>query len=304
MRTGTHPEPNSTPDPTSAPHDPPSLSRRAFLGSAITAGLGLAIYSGTHARHEYEITHLTLPIRDLPDAFVGFRFIQISDIHLEEYTEPWFLQRMIDETNKLNPDLVLFTGDLVSRGPRELAVAYQAAGVGSEMLQDLRAPQRFAILGNHDVGVGGGVVVRNLEAHGTPVLIDSYFPLERGRDVLWLAGTDDAATRTPDLDAAIPRDPRAPVILMAHEPDFADIVRQHPNFKHIDLMLSGHSHGGQVRLPLLGPLTLPPLGKKYVEGHFQFDHMQLYVNRGLGTVGLPFRLNCPAEITHVTLVRA
>ena len=69
-------------------------------------------------------------------------------------------------------------------------------------------------------------------------------------------------------------------------------------------MLAGHSHGGQVRLPFLGPLILPEMGKKYVEGLFQFSHMQLYVNRGIGTVGMPFRLNCPPEITHITLTRA
>jgi predicted MPP superfamily phosphohydrolase len=69
-------------------------------------------------------------------------------------------------------------------------------------------------------------------------------------------------------------------------------------------MLSGHTHGGQIRLPIVGPLILPPMGQKYIQGAFHFDHMQLYVNRGIGTVGLPFRLNCPAEITHMTLVRA
>jgi len=72
----------------------------------------------------------------------------------------------------------------------------------------------------------------------------------------------------------------------------------------IDLMLSGHTHGGQVRLPFLGPLILPSMGKKYVEGLFHFDHLQLYVNRGVGTVGLPFRFNCPSELTEHTLVRA
>jgi predicted MPP superfamily phosphohydrolase len=90
---------------------------------------------------------------------------------------------------------------------------------------------------------------------------------------------------------------------MVHEPDYADTVRQHPRFPMIDVMLSGHTHGGQVRLPLAGPMVLPPMGRKYVEGAFQIGHMQLYVNRGLGTVGLPMRLNCPPEITHITLIR-
>ena len=88
---------------------------------------------------------------------------------------------------------------------------------------------------------------------------------------------------------------------MAHEPDYADRVRLHPRAPLIDLMLSGHTHGGQVRLPLIGPLVLPPQGRKYVHGAFQLGNMQLYVNRGIGTVGMPFRLNCPSEITEFTL---
>ncbi len=161
------------------------------------------------------------------------------------------------------------------------------------------------MLGNHDVSVGAHYVIQPLEAHGTPVLIDRFFPIERGADRFWLAGCNDADYEViPDLNRAVPDDPSAPVVLMVHEPDFADYVVQHPRFPLIDLMLSGHSHGGQIRLPFLGPLILPPMGKKYVEGHFLLGHMQLYVNRGLGTVGLPFRLNCPPEITHITLMRA
>lgn len=288
----------------SAVPKPPSMTRRAFLGTGAAAFAGVGLYSGTHARHEFNVTHRTFAIRNLPDAFVGYRFVQMSDIHLEEYTEPWFLQRMIDHVNALNPDLVLFTGDLISRGPGSDRIAWRAAGVAAELFEELKAPQRFAVLGNHDVAVGAQHVIQPLEAHGTPVLVDSYFPLERGTDVLWIAGSDDAGMRKPDLDLAVPARPNAPVILMCHEPDYADHVVRHPRFPLIDVMLSGHSHGGQVRLPLVGPLILPPLGKKYVEGHFQFGHMQLYVNRGIGTVGLPFRLNCPAELTHVTLVRA
>lgn len=285
-------------------HPVRSLTRRSFLIGASAAGLTLAAYSGTHARHQLQVTHRTFPIRNLPDAFVGFRFVQISDIHLEEFTEPWFLQQAVRITNQLAPELVLLTGDFVSRGPASDRVAYRAAGIAAEVLQGLKAPQRFAVLGNHDVAVGANHVITPLESHGTPVLIDSYVPIQRGTDYLWLCGSDDAGTRNPDLNLAIPAAPRAPVILMCHEPDYADHVVRHPRFPYIDVMLSGHSHGGQVRLPAIGPLILPPMGKKYIEGLFQFEQMKLYVNRGLGTVGLPFRLNCPAEITHITLQRA
>jgi predicted MPP superfamily phosphohydrolase len=294
-----------TPDPAHAPKDRRQhMTRRTFLATAAAAGAGVVLYSGTHGRHKFEIVHQTIPIRDLPDALVGFRIVQISDIHLEEYTEAWFLEKMVDEVNALAPDLVLLTGDFVSRGPRNESVAWNAAGVCAEILSALKAPQRFAVLGNHDVAVGPDRVIQPLEAHGTPVLVDRFFPIERGPDRFWLAGSDDADAMIPNLNRAVPDDPRSPVVLMVHEPDFADYVVRHPRFPLIDLMLSGHSHGGQVRLPFLGPLILPPMGKKYVEGLFQFGHMQLYVNRGLGTVGLPFRLNCPPELTHITLVRA
>jgi hypothetical protein len=292
----------STPNGDSGAH---LLTRRNFLGAALAAaGLGVATYAGTYARHEYEITRLTIPIRNLPDGFEGFRIVQMSDIHLEEYTEPYFLERMVAETNAMAPDLVLITGDFVSRGPLALTKSWQAAGVAAEILSTLKAPQRFGILGNHDVNVGAEHVIRPVEAHGTPILVDSYTPLERGRDVLWLCGCNDAGTRVPDLNFAIPPNPHAPVIFMCHEPDYVETVIEHPRFPLIDLMLSGHSHGGQIRLPFIGPLILPPMGQKYVEGMFQFAHMQLYVNRGIGTVELPFRLNCPAELTHYTLTRA
>ena len=280
----------------------PLVTRRGFLLGA--AGTGLALYSGTHGRHEFEIIHRTFAIRNLPDAFVNFRIVQISDIHLEEYTEAWFLEKMVAEVNALAPDLVLLTGDFVSRGPQAETVAWNAAGVCAEILSGLKAPQRFAILGNHDVAVDARRVIQPLEAHGTPVLVDSFYPLERNGDRIFLAGSNSAGTTKPNLNLSVPANPRAPVILMVHEPDYADCVVQHPRFPLVDLMLSGHSHGGQIRLPLLGPLVLPPMGKKYIAGHYQFDHMQLYVNRGIGTVGLPFRLNCPAELTHITLQRA
>jgi predicted MPP superfamily phosphohydrolase len=294
-----------TPDPERAVKERRQhMTRRYFLASAAAAGAGLALYSATRGRHDFEIVRQTIPIRDLPDSLAGFRIVQISDIHLEEYTEPWFLEKMVGEINALAPDLVLLTGDFVSRGPRNESVAWNAAGVCAEILSTLKAPQRFAVLGNHDVAVGPDRVIQPLEAHGTPVLVDRFFPIERGSDRFWLAGSGDADGAIPNLNRSVPDDPRAPVVLMVHEPDFADYIVQHPRFPLIDLMLSGHSHGGQVRLPFLGPLILPPMGKKYVEGLFQFDHMQLYVNRGLGTVGLPFRLNCPPELTHITLVRA
>jgi predicted MPP superfamily phosphohydrolase len=273
------------------------ITRRIFVRSAMLAAGGLGLYASTHARHDLEIVRRTILIRDLPDSFQGFRIAQISDIHLVEWTEPWFLRRVVAEVNKLAPDLVALTGDFISRGPRSERVAHRAMPVCAEELSALQCPQRFAILGNHDVQVDSRMVVQALAAVKIPSLVNRYTAIERGGDRLWLCGVDDPGTSVPYLAEAIPGKPGAPVILLAHEPDFADNVCRHPRFPLIDLMLSGHSHGGQVRLPWIGPLVLPPMGQKYVHGLFRFDQMQLYVNRGIGTVGVPFRFDCPPDIT-------
>jgi predicted MPP superfamily phosphohydrolase len=281
------------------------MTRRAFIGAGSATAAGLALYSGTRGRHELELLERTFPIRNLPGPFHNFSFIQISDIHFEEYTEAWFLEEVVRKVNELNPELVLITGDFISHGPMPFSFAWRAAGVCAEILSTLKAPLRFGVLGNHDVVAGAGHVIAPLEAHGIPVLVDSYFPLTRGGDTLWICGSNDAGVRHPDLNMAVPPFTNgAPVILMCHEPDYADHVVRHPRFPAIDLMLSGHTHGGQVRLPIVGPLILPPMGQKYIEGRFHFGHMQLYVNRGIGAVGVPFRLNCPSEITKITLVPA
>jgi uncharacterized protein len=279
------------------------VTRRAFLTGAGAAALGFGLYAGTYGRHQLEITRRRFALRNLPDAFVGMRLAQISDIHLEEFTEPSYLERVVHQVNALQPEMVLLTGDFISRGPGPHSVSVRAAGLAAEILSALKAP-RVAILGNHDVGVNADLVMHELEAHGTPVLVDSFLALDRRGERLYLCGSDDAGTRRPDPNRAIPRAPGAPVIYLVHEPDYVEIFRHHPRFPLVDLMLSGHTHGGQMRIPLIGPLVLPPMGKLYVEGLYQVGHMQLYVNRGIGTVGVPMRLNCPSEITEITLTRA
>ncbi len=283
---------------------PPQTSRftrRNFLiGTGVTAA-GLAFYSGEISRHEIDIVHRPIAITNLPAPFHGYRIVQLSDIHLDEYTEPFFLERIVRHVNTLAPDLVLLTGDFITHGSLTFIAGSHALRRCSEILTTITAPLRYAVLGNHDVNFDAPEVVRALTAQGTPVLVNQHLPVERKGARIWLCGVDDPGTSTPNLDLAIPAEPDGPVILMAHEPDYADSVVAHPRGHLVDLMLSGHSHGGQVRLPFLGPLILPPMGLKYPEGHYWFDQMQLYVNRGLGTVGLPFRLNCPPEITVVTL---
>jgi uncharacterized protein len=287
--------------PGNTPPQPSRLTRRSFLIGTGTVAAGLALYAGEIARHEIDIVHRPIAITNLPDPFHGYRIVQLSDIHLDEYTEPFFLERIVHQVNALAPDLVLLTGDFITHGSLTFIAGGHAVRRCAEILATLTAPLRYAILGNHDVSFSAPLVIEALTNHGTPVLVNQHLPIERTGARLWLCGVDDPSASHPDLDLTLPAKPDGPVLLMAHEPDFADHVIAHPRGSLVDLMLAGHSHGGQVRLPFLGPLILPPMGEKYPEGHYRFNRMQLYVNRGIGTVGLPFRLNCPPEITVITL---
>jgi predicted MPP superfamily phosphohydrolase len=280
---------------------PSGLTRRKFILGSGVAAAGLALYSGEIARHEIDLVDTTIRIANLPAPFHGFRIAQLSDIHLDEFTEPVFLEYVVHRINALSPDLVLVTGDFITRGSLTFVSSRHAAYRSAEILSTLKAPQTYTVLGNHDVAVSSSLVIDALHFHGIPVLVNEHVPIERSGARMWLCGTDDAGTGHPNLNLTIPEKPDGPVILMVHEPDYADAVVKHPGGQFVDLMLSGHSHGGQVRMPFYGPLILPPMGQKYVMGHFQIGKMQLYVNRGIGSVGLPFRFNCPPEITLHTL---
>jgi hypothetical protein len=277
------------------------LTRRNFLRGAGLTAAGMALYSGEIARHEISTPSRTISIRNLPPAFEGFRIAQISDIHYDEFTEPYFVRRVIDHVNALAPDLALLTGDYISFAPLPKRFAEHAMYSCADALARIACPQRFAVMGNHDSYLGAPAIRPILAAVDVPLLVNQHVPIERAGQRLWLAGVHDPITHTPDLDATVPERPDGPVILMSHGPDYADTVAAHPRGPLVDLMVSGHSHGGQVRFPLVGALHTPSGGQKYVEGLFHLGGMQLYVNRGIGTVGLPFRLNCPPEITLFTL---
>jgi uncharacterized protein len=168
-------------------------------------------------------------------------------------------------------------------------------------LRNLRAPfGLWAVLGNHDAFSDPDRITSTLRAEGIQVLLNQSAPIENNGARFWLGGVDDVLGRAADLDTTlhdIPADEAT--VLLAHEPDYADHVRHFP----VDLQLSGHSHGGQVVLPLIPPLYLPELARKYIAGLYQLGRLTLYTNRGIGTVGLPIRMNCPPEITLLTMRR-
>ena len=290
---------------------PPKITRRRFLRTALAGAAGLALYAGEIERHFIDVTYSDVHIPGLHAAFDGMRIAQLSDIHLDIYTEPFFLHHAVNRINQLNPDMIFLTGDFITgvHGMHRYhrlnrfgqAAAWQCAGI----LKNLACPHRYAILGNHDVYVGAGVVTEALTHNAIPVLRNAATPIERNGARFWLAGIDDPVEGTPVPDLAVPESirniPGEPVVLMCHAPDYVDTLLAQPAGQAVSLMLSGHTHGGQVRLPFVGALSLPPLGKKYVEGWFRLRNLQLHVNRGLGTVGVPFRFDCPPELSMLTL---
>jgi predicted MPP superfamily phosphohydrolase len=278
-----------------------NVTRRGFLLGSGAVAAGMAFYSGEIARHEISVVTRPIAINNLPAAFQNFRIVQISDIHYEEYAEPSFVARVIGQVNALAPDLVVLTGDYVSFGPLGRSFALGAMERCAEQLSHVACARRYAVMGNHDSVLGAPTIRPILAAVDIPLLVNEHVPIERGGERLWLSGIHDPVTHVPNLETAIPERPDGPVLLMSHGPDYADEVLVHPRGRLVDLMISGHTHGGQVRIPFVPPVHLPEGGRKYIEGLFRFGRMQLYVNRGIGTTGLPLRLNCPPEITLMTL---
>src|ERR1017187_5960256 len=277
----------------------PTISRRRFLNASLCGAAGLALYSSEIARHWIEVTEHNVSLAGLPQVFDGMRIVQVSDIHMDEFTEPFFLRHMVDRVNRIGPDAVFLTGDYVTVGLSSRAFAVGAAWQCANILSELGCKKLYAILGNHDIGVGADEVTEALTANGITVLRNACLPMERAGGRIWLAGLDDPVMGHPDLELAIPRSirkvPNEPIVLMCHAPDYADVVLDDVGSKAVGLMLSGHTHGGHVRLPVLGALYLPGWGKRYDEGWFRLGGLRLYVNRGIGTLGMPFRLNCPPE---------
>lgn len=276
------------------------FTRRTFFKAAGAAVIGLPLYAAEISRHEISIERRTIRLDRLPEQFHGLRIVQVSDFHYAEFTEPFFIRDVVHRINALKPDVVLLNGDYVTEGVFSHQRTNQFAYRCAELLSQIDCPVRYAVLGNHDSTFAEPAVIDALAVNHLPLLNNSYVPMERDGKRLWFAGTGSASCSKMRLDKAIPpavRNGAEPVVLMVHEPDVLPLVARY----NVDLLLSGHTHGGQVRFPFIPPLVLPPLGKRYVEGLFRVGPTQLYVNRGIGTVEMPVRFNCPPEITEITL---
>ncbi len=275
----------------------PEIGRRQFIKLGVCglafAGLGGAGWE-MNEREELSLERISIPIPGLKEPLGKLKIVQMSDMHLHPYTRRGLIARAVALTNRLNPDLVLLTGDLITDGRGD--ALEEVCAILGKLAPRLGA---FAVLGNHDYNRGVKLVQKNLEKENIKLLRNSAFTIEVEGAPLCIAGLDDAKHGQPNLNKALEKQSAGvPTILMAHEPDIVDHTA---HMERVSLQLSGHSHGGQVRIPGLGALYLPRMGRKYDCGLYRVGSTWLYTNRGLGVVDFPLRINCPPEVTLLTL---
>ncbi len=268
----------------------PLLSRRRFLlGSlgAAAAAVPAGWYAAAHETGDVEVVRHVLTLRDLPARLHGMTAVQISDFHLRQIGAVH--TRMLAAVQRLNPDVVFVTGDLVDDD--------DVVGEAFDLLRQIKPPRGiWAVPGNWDHAVDAvAPLTRELAAANVRFLINDNAPLEEG---LWLVGVDDPSTHRDDVRRAADGVPGAAArILLAHSPDIIRKVRSNP----FDLILVGHTHGGQVNLPLLNGTWLHSgASRRYIQGFYLVRGSRLYVNRGIGTTTLPVRIFARPEVTHFT----
>ena len=262
--------------------------------SAVFGGAALAlVYGITMERRWIAWTRRIITLPGLPRQLDGLRLVHITDLHWDVYTNAARMHAVFDEITALKPDLVVLTGDLITHYRRHIDPCTDA-------LARLRARLGvFAVLGNHDHWASGRLVTDALRKRGVHVLVNEHVLVDGG---LWLVGVDDPHLQFSDLDKAldgIADDDGRPRLLLAHSPDIMAEAEG-----RVDVVLTGHTHGGQVSFPVVGPLlraTRREAGRSFVQGMKRAGSTLCFTNRGLGTVLIPIRFNCRPEVAVITL---
>jgi predicted MPP superfamily phosphohydrolase len=283
------------------------------LGGLAVAGAGLSTaclgsaYTTLVEPGWLQRTATSIRLPRLPSALDGLSVALLSDLHVGPHVSPAQVRRAVTITNGSGPDVIIVAGDFVSQSASHSnACAVELAA--------LRAPHGvFAVLGNHDVWTDADAVAANVSAAGLHVLRDERVPIETNGSRLWLLGIEDtgymgggfdtfrarwagAEARLRELLTAIP--PGEPCLLLVHNPDFTEMAAP----GEVDLALCGHTHGGQVRLPFVGPPVVPScFGAKYAAGLVQGPGTLVYVTRGVGLIAPRVRFNCRPEVSLLRL---
>ena len=275
-------------------------SRRQFLSSLISAPLvavsATAAYSRLIEPYNYLISETDILIRDLPASFEGFRITQLTDVHHSRILGINEVRRVVSLAQQTKPDLFVLTGDYTTTYRRFIEPCAEALGA-------LNAPEGvWAVLGNHDHYTDPELTTRSLQRHHIAVLKNAHTTLQRGSDAIQLSGIDDWSWNAVDWTRAFSGlKAGTPTILLSHQPTVLDLEQT----KNVSLILSGHTHGGQLNFPILGaPARFATTDLKYARGLFRRGDTQLYVSTGTGVIGLPLRFGARPEIAVLRLRRA
>ncbi|MFN2453398.1 MAG: metallophosphoesterase [Pyrinomonadaceae bacterium] len=276
------------------------FTRRNFLRGVAAAGLvtvsATAAYAELVEPHRYELTETDVFIRGLPESFDGFRITQVSDVHHSTLVSIEDVRRVVKLAQSTKPDAFVLTGDYSTARRRFIEPC-------AEALAQLSAPEGvWAVLGNHDQNTDPQLTIRALERAHINVIENRNTRLRRGGDELQLAGVGDWSWAADDWTRALAGiNQKQPTILLSHQPHALDL----PQAANLSLILSGHTHGGQISLPFIGSPVQLAYRFRYLSGLYQRGGgAQLYVSRGTGMIGVPFRIGAPPEIAVLRLRRA
>ncbi|MCP8616029.1 metallophosphoesterase [Salirhabdus salicampi] len=283
-----------------------TLTRRSFIKRMTTSLFGLfGIGGGTYyyAKHlEPAMIHIqrdSIQSDSIPADFHNVKIVQFGDTHIGFHYDIDQLEHLVKEINAEKPHIVLFSGDLVDNPMQLLHSEFRRI---VNVLTKISGPYgKFWIYGNHDHGgYGTETIAKLMEESDFQLLQNESSEIQIGNSKINIAGLDDVILGKPDLNKTFADiNLNTFTLLLCHEPDYADHTVQHP----IDLQLSGHSHGGQVRIPFYGHLYSPPFARKYVDRQYTIGQypLQLFITRGVGTTRLPYRFLCKPEFNVYTL---
>ncbi|KIL44702.1 metallophosphoesterase [Jeotgalibacillus soli] len=282
------------------------MSRRTFLKKVTACLLGsivIGFWGYVYARYiepnRLAISALSFESEAVPLRFNGIKIVQFSDTHIGYHYSKRQLKKHVQIIQSYKPDLIVFTGDLIDK-PNQYSRIHDLPS----LLAPLSAPLgKYAVYGNHDHGgYGTDLYAELMQKAGFSLLRNEFVKIKKGNDDILLSGIDEPMLGRPDFTSIfnmIEDDPFH--IFLSHAPDLADLAGK------FDLQLSGHSHGGQIQIPFFGALIVPPYAENYIEGRYDLIEgdrpTSIYVNRGLGTTRMPFRLLSTPEISIITLKR-
>ena len=283
--------------------NPKNIKRRKFkklflLIAFLISVISLFYYSFIFEPNNIQVEKISIEIENLPESFNGIKIVHLTDFHSSDFGERE--KRVLEILKNLNPDFVFITGDLIDHSTKNLNSC-------QEFWQELGNQHQgkvFGVLGNHEHWLGSPDVVaikKLLEKSGISILNNENRKIFQDNNYIYLLGVDDPDSEKDDLSKAIiDTEENIPKILLAHSPDIIDNLRK----EKVDLILTGHTHGGQVVIPFIRPFWTPTKNRgKYASGLFKVNDALLYVNRGIGTAAIPIRFNCPPEIAVIELKR-